>query len=330
MSTIPKAATKSQEQALTATPQQAQPLTIKGPRLPYHPAINDRFGVDASSWRALVDAIFPGAQETESVILALSYCKARKLDPFKRVVHIVPIYSRSLGRMVDTVWPGIGELRTTAARTGEFAGMDEVQHGPIHEEKVGNVPMTYPEWSQATVYRMVHGQRVPFVGPKVRWLETYATAKRDSDDPNEMWRNRPFGQIDKCAEAAALRLAFPEEIGSDYIPEEVERGSKPVVVQKVAEAIGSKSDRLAIGLGVATPLEVPAEVIEQPIEAVVVPEVEEPQPSAYDNLLAAIRKATEAELPGLQGDIATEPGLDSKQKTLLTVELKARADALKK
>lgn len=54
------------------------------------------------------------------------------------------------------------------------------------------------------------------------------------------------------------------------------------------------------------------------------------EPSAYDNLLAAIRKADEAELPGLQGDIATEPGLDGKQKTLLTVELKARADALKK
>jgi recombination protein RecT len=56
----------------------------------------------------------------------------------------------------------------------------------------------------------------------------------------------------------------------------------------------------------------------------------EPQASAYDNLLAAIRKATEADLPGLQGDIATEPGLDSKQKTMLTVELKARADILKK
>ena len=37
-----------------------------------------------------------------------------------------------------------------------------------------------------------------------------------------------------------------------------------------------------------------------------------------------------ADLPGLQGDIATETGLDSKQKTMLTVELKARADALKK
>lgn len=327
MSTITKAATKSQEQALTAPPKEAQPLTIKGPRLPYHPAINDRFGVDASSWRALVDAIFPGAQETESVILALSYCKARKLDPFKRVVHIVPIYSRSLGRMVDTVWPGIGELRTTAARTGEFAGMDEVQHGPIHEEKVGNVQMTYPEWSQATVYRMVQGQRVPFVGPKVRWLETYATAKRDSDDPNEMWRNRPFGQIDKCAEAAALRLAFPEEIGSDYIPEEVERGSKPVVVAKVSEAIaGSKSDRIAIAL---TP-EQPAVVEETPVIDAEQEPTPEPQASAYDSLLAAIRKATEADLPGLQGDLATEPGLDAKQKTLLTVELKARADALKK
>ena len=56
----------------------------------------------------------------------------------------------------------------------------------------------------------------------------------------------------------------------------------------------------------------------------------EPQVSAYDQILAAIRSAEAADLPGLQGDIATETGLDSKQKTMLTVELKARADALKK
>lgn len=321
-------ATKQETKPANIDPvKQSQPLTIAGPRLPYHPAIQDRFGVDASGWRALVDAVFPTATKTESVILALSYCKARNLDPFKRVVHIVPIYSRSAGGMVDTIWPGIGELRTTAARTGEFAGMDEMRHGPIIEGKVGNVPMTYPEWSQATVYRMVQGQRVPFVGPKVRWLETYATAKRDSDDPNEMWRNRPFGQIDKCAEAAALRLAFPEEIGSDYIPEEVERGSKPAVVAKVAEAIaGSKSDRIAIALSP----EEPAVVEEAPVIDAEPEPTPEPQASAYDQILAAIRKADTADLPGIDNDIKTDETLSPKEKTTLGVELRARADALKK
>ena len=37
-----------------------------------------------------------------------------------------------------------------------------------------------------------------------------------------MWQQRPYGQLGKCAEAAALRKAFPEEIGNDYTAEEME------------------------------------------------------------------------------------------------------------
>lgn len=192
------------------------------PRLQFHPAIEERFGIDRASWKALVEAIFPNAATTESVVLALSYCRARKLDPFKRTIHIVPIWNRQLKQMVDTIWPGIGELRTTAFRTGEYAGRDEARFGPtIVLGKVGKIDMNYPEWCAVTVYRLIKGNRVAFYGPKVYWIETYATAGRDDDSPNEMWRNRPIGQLEKCAEAAALRAAFPEEIGGDLIEDEV-------------------------------------------------------------------------------------------------------------
>lgn len=195
---------------------------LHGPRLPYHPQVEERFGIDKASWKALVEAIFPNATTVESVILALSYCRARKLDPFKKNVHIVPIWNKDLGRMVDTVWPGIGELRTTAFRTGEYAGRSDTKFGPDITQKVGNVEMTFPEWAQVTVFRMVKSQRVEFCGPRVYWLETYATIKRTDDTPNDMWQTRPRGQIDKCAEAAALRAAFPEELGGEHIPEEVQ------------------------------------------------------------------------------------------------------------
>lgn len=40
--------------------------------------------------------------------------------------------------------------------------------------------------------------------------------------PNTMWAKRPRGQIAKCAEAQALRKAFPEAIGSLPTAEEME------------------------------------------------------------------------------------------------------------
>lgn len=195
---------------------------VAGPRLPYPAAVEERFGVGRAEWKALVEAIFPMATSVDSVILALAYCKARKLDVFKRVVHIVPVWSSAAGKMIDTVWPGIGELRTTAFRTGAYAGKDAAEFGPDMKLELGGVHVTFPEWCRITVHRVVGGTRVAFTGPKVVWLETYATKKRDSDAPNEMWQTRPYGQIEKCAEAAALRAAFPEEIGNDYIPEEVQ------------------------------------------------------------------------------------------------------------
>lgn len=196
---------------------------VAPPRLPYHPLIEERFGIDAASWRALTDAVFPSASTTDAVILALSYCKARKLDPFKKPVQIVPMWDAKRKMLVDTVWPGIGELRTTAFRTGQYAGRDAAAFGEMRELKLSDdVIISYPEWCEVVVYRILHGVRCAFHGPRVHWMETYATKGRDTNAPNAMWAKRPNGQLEKCAEAAALRAAFPEELGNEYAAEEME------------------------------------------------------------------------------------------------------------
>jgi phage recombination protein Bet len=205
------------------TPEATDLVPIARPRLPWHPDFQKRFDVDAVGWRALIDAVWPAAKTSDAVVLALSYCKARRLDPFKRPVHIVPVWSRALGKEIESVWPGIGELRTTAFRTGLYAGRDRPDYGPDKTVDLGGVAMTFPEWCQITVYRLDRsGARMAYPGPQVYWLETYATAKRDTIAPNDQWRRRPRGQLEKCAEAAALRAAFPEEIGNDYTDDEMQ------------------------------------------------------------------------------------------------------------
>lgn len=197
--------------------------TIAAARLPYHPILEKDFDIDRASWRALIDSIYPSAKTVEGVMLAIAYCKARKLDIFKKPVHVVPIWSSQLGRDVESVWPGIGELRITAMRTGDYAGSLPADWGPDMTapfQGKGPVDVTFPEWCQITLKRKVRGTIVEFPGPRVYWLETYGRQGK-TDAPNSMWTKRPRGQLEKCAEAAALRKAFPEEIGEGMTVDEV-------------------------------------------------------------------------------------------------------------
>lgn len=182
---------------------------------------------------AMKTSLYPGASD-ESVDMVLAYCKARNLDVMTKPVHLVPMWvpERRQGNQVispagmrDVVMPGIGTYRIDAHRTGEYAGQDEAEFGPAvtHTFHDGNrkIEVTFPAWCKATVYRLMHGVRIAYAA-KVFWLETYATAGRDTDAPNAMWRKRPNGQLEKCAEALALRKGFPEAVGSAPTAEEME------------------------------------------------------------------------------------------------------------
>lgn len=220
----------------SAPPNTTEVALFQKPRLPWHDQIEKSFGdigVTKQTWKALIDAIYPGAQTADSVILALSYCKARNLDPFKRPIHIVPVWNNEKRALVDTIWPGIAEIRTTAVRTGQFGGADAAIFGPDktrtfegetgrdNNKKHEKVTLAFPEWAQITVYRITpQGQRVAIAGPRVYWEETYACQGR-TELPNSMWQKRTRGQLEKCAEAAALRRAFPEEIGNEQTAEEM-------------------------------------------------------------------------------------------------------------
>lgn len=233
MATRTRTAQAQQQQQQQAPQPQQQVATIAPPRLPFHPAVEQRFGVDRAGWKVLCESIFPSAKTPDAIILALSYCKARRLDPFKRNIHIVPIYDSKKKAEVETVWPGIAELRTTAMRTKGYAGMGVPEFGPTitrkfkDSQKDGNdyrdteVEVSFPEWCRITVNRIVQGNVVSFPGPTVYWLEFYNKKSRYVDAPNEQWRRRPSQMLEKCAEAGALRRAFPEEFGEDYTVEEI-------------------------------------------------------------------------------------------------------------
>lgn len=219
-----------------------QVATLAPARMKMPSAAVERYNLNDDSWRALVDGIFPHAKTVGAVLLALAYCEKNRLDIFQKPVHIVPM--RVGNREVETVWPGIAQVRITAQRQPEFAGYDDVEFGPDIErvfkgkkqkwrEKQGGgwersgfedieFTLTFPEWAQFIVYKMIHGQRVRLPGPKVWFMETFAGTGEGGEVPNDMWRRRPRGQLEKCAEAAGYRRAFPDVLGNEMTAEEME------------------------------------------------------------------------------------------------------------
>lgn len=238
---MPKVETKTQErpqQQAQDAPQPEQskgPLAIAGqPRLPYVKGM-ERLDIDQAMWRVLVEAVFPAAKTVEGVLLAVMYCRKNGYDVMRRMVHVVPIYDKEKRRYVEGVWPGIALLRATAHRSNEYAGCDETVFGDWTEKtfkgevgregqkSIKEVTVRFPVWAQITVYRWSRGKRVAYPGPKTFWLETYGSIGA-SNIPNDMWVKRSAGQLEKCSEAAALRKAFPEELGSEPSAEEIRGG----------------------------------------------------------------------------------------------------------
>lgn len=179
--------------------------------------------ITAAQWHTLSKSLFPGAKQ-ESVLLAIDYCRARGLDPLKKPAHIVPmdVYNAQTGQYEkrDVILPGIYELRTTAQRTGEYLGHTKPEYGDVIEYKGVHAP----EWCSMTAYRWNPEAQMKAEFPvTVYFSEVVATKRRNNEEtPNARWSKAPRQMLTKCTEAAALREAFPDELGGELSAEEMD------------------------------------------------------------------------------------------------------------
>lgn len=167
--------------------------------------------------RALITNVLCKGATSLEVEFFLQVANRCRLDPFKNQIYAVKRWDPALQKDAMTFQVGIGGLRAIADRTGKYAGNDDPTF--IVDEKTGK-----PIKATCTVYKIVEGQRVGFTA-SVFYSECVQTKK--GGDPNSMWAKRPFGQLGKCAEAQALRKAFPEDTSGLYTPEEIDEDDNP-------------------------------------------------------------------------------------------------------
>lgn len=184
-----------------------------------------RRGITEPQWRTLANNLYPGA-DVNSVLMVWDYCVARKLDPLKKPCHIVPmeIKDSKTGEYGwrDVVMPGIYEYRTTATRTGLYLGHSKPEYGELTDY----LGLEAPQYCEMTVYRWNEAARARAEYPvKVIFREVAATRKDKKTGDigiNARWTKAPIQMLTKCTEAAALREAFPDELGGTSTVEEME------------------------------------------------------------------------------------------------------------
>jgi phage recombination protein Bet len=137
----------------------------------------------------------------------LYVCERTRLDPFTKQIHLVPRWDSRLGREVRMPIVGIDGLRSIGERAGSYAGNDD----PVFDDE------SKPRKATVTVYKIVQSQRVGFTA-SARWDQYFPGEKQGF-----MWNKMPHLMLGKCAEALALRKAFPAVMSGLYVAEEMQQ-----------------------------------------------------------------------------------------------------------
>lgn len=159
------------------------------------------------------DAFANGASEQEFSVL-MEVAKARRLNPLMRQIHFVSRWDSQKSRNVWATQVSIDGLRAIAERTGIYAGQDEPE---FVESSDGII-----KCCKVRVYRKDWGDRAAVgVAYWSEYVQTYRDKSSGKDVATPMWRKMPHVMIAKCAEAIALRKAFPEDMSGLYTPDEM-------------------------------------------------------------------------------------------------------------
>jgi phage recombination protein Bet len=159
--------------------------------------------------------IAKGATDDE-LKLFMGQCQRTGLDPFSRQIYCIQreSWDKKSGGMVATMatQTSIDGFRVIAERSGKYAG----QVGPYWCGEDGIwvdawLQQSFPVAAKVGILR--HDFKEPLWG--IATFLSYAAKKKDGEIMG-LWAKMPDVMIAKCAEANALRKAFPNDLSGLY------------------------------------------------------------------------------------------------------------------
>lgn len=159
-------------------------------------------------------------------------CRRTGLDPFSRQIYMIGRPSRRNvnGQWVtetkQTIQTGIDGYRLIGRRAAQRSSETISVKPPqwAHPEG-GWRDVWLPSWGTPAAARVsIFRGDQEFTG--VALFDEYKQTKRDGN-LTQMWAQRPGGQIAKCAESLAWRMAFPQDLAGIYTEEEMAQADNP-------------------------------------------------------------------------------------------------------
>lgn len=161
--------------------------------------------------------------------LFVRQCERTGLDPFARQIYAIKRWDASLGKEVMQTQVSIDGLRTLAGDTQEMMG----QEGPLWCGPNGDWRDVWlgpgePRAAKVTVLRgPTWADHPPARFTGVALYDSYCQTTKQGR-PTRMWEQMGPEMLAKCAEALALRKAFPQKLAGLYTPDEMGQASNPV------------------------------------------------------------------------------------------------------